>query len=225
MAEPRETATEFVTVTQNLVRWSVNESRIGNMEGEAYALVTPAGQVMIDPLPLTEPALAALQSRGPIAAILLTIQSHQRAAWRYAKDLNVPVYAPQGSQGLEGHWLEYQESEPLPGGLSAIALPGPAFSGHGFVWQSVEGRVLFCGDLLSSRPDGSLHLVPDRYMDSPALARASVRKLLGQTWAILCPGHGAPVHGHSSELLQALLQREAKPPVGRRLFPPAYGSR
>jgi len=208
MAEPKEKATRLLTVTSDVLRWSVRESRIGNLAGESYALDTKAGLILIDPLPLTAPALTRLEKRGPVAAILLTIQSHQRSSWRYAKRFDVLVYAPKGSKGLEGKWRPYAEGDALPGGVTAIALPGPAFSGHGLIWSSAEGRMVFSGDIVSAHRK-QLQLVPDEYMDSPKLARESVRKLIGQRLDWLCPGHGAPLQGNVKRALQAVLKRDA----------------
>ena len=69
--------------------------------------------------------------------------------------------------------------------------------------------MLFCGDLVSARGK-RLQLVPDDYMDSPKLARESLRKLPGQKWDWLCPGHGAPLRGNVKASLQAVLKRDAE---------------
>ena len=57
-------------------------------------MLSPEGKVLIDPLPLTDAALAEM---GKVAAICLTQGHHQRSAWHYRKLFGVPVYAPAGA--------------------------------------------------------------------------------------------------------------------------------
>ncbi len=166
--------------------------------------------VLIDPLPLEDAALERLTALGPVIAIALTIQSHQRASWRYGRHFGVDVYAPRGAQGLdEKPDVSYRPGAKLPGGLTAIALPGPAFSGHGLSWRSSAGRALFCGDLLA-HTGGRLAFVPDEYMDAPDLARESARRLLALDIDLLCPGHGAPLVGGVRRELASLLARDRR---------------
>jgi len=211
VAEPKEKATRLIPVVPDLVRWGVAEGRIGGARGEAYALRSPdGGQVLIDPLPLTDGALASLERRGRVLAVVLTIQSHQRSAWRYRRRYGVEVWAPVAAQGLdEKPDRKFKEGDALPGGLTAIHLPGPAFSGHGMLWRTPQGLVLFCGDLLV-RSGAKLAFVPDQYMDAPAQARESARRLLSLRLAVLCSGHGAPLKGDVRKAVQALLQRDAQ---------------
>jgi glyoxylase-like metal-dependent hydrolase (beta-lactamase superfamily II) len=209
MSEPRERARRLTPVVDGVIRWSVKESRIGGAAGESYAVRRGGQQVLIDPLPLTSLALDRLGDAAPVVAIVLTIQSHQRSAWRYARHFDVPVFAPRGAKGLdEKPARSYGAGGPLPLGLAAIALPGPALSGHGLFWRSPAGMVLFCSDLVT-RARGSLRFVPDEYMDAPAKARASVRALLRRSIDVLCPGHGPPLIGGVKAALRRLLADDA----------------
>jgi glyoxylase-like metal-dependent hydrolase (beta-lactamase superfamily II) len=188
----------------------VGQSRIGGSPGESYAVQTRGGTVLIDPLPLEDNALEKLTALGPVIAIALTIQSHQRASWRYRQQFGVKVYAPRGAQGLdEKPDVSYRAGARLPGGLTAIALPGPAFSGHGFFWRSSAGRALFCGDLLTNAR-GRLAFVSDEYMDAPDLARKSARRLLALKIDLLCPGHGSPLVGNVRRKIAALLAHDRR---------------
>ena len=210
VSEPKETARRILRVAPDIVRWSVRQSRIGGYPGESYAVQARGGTVLIDPLPLEDAALGKLTALGPVIAIALTIQSHQRASWRYRRQFGVEVYAPRGAQGLdEKPDVSYRASAKLPGGLCAIALPGPAFSGHGFFWRSSAGRALFCGDLLTCA-GGRLAFVSDEYMDAPDLARKSARRLLARKIDLLCPGHGAPLVGGVHREIAALFGRERR---------------
>jgi len=210
VSEPTERARRFTRVAPDIARWSVRQARIGGYPGESYAVQTRGGIVLIDPLPLEDAALKKLTALGPVIAIALTIQSHQRASWRYARLFVVKVYAPRGAQGLdEKPDVSYRAGAKLPGGLTAIALPGPAFSEHGFSWRSSAGRALFCGDLLS-HAGRRLAFVSDQYMDAPDLARKSARRLLDLKIDLLCPGHGAPLIGGVRREIAALLARDRR---------------
>jgi glyoxylase-like metal-dependent hydrolase (beta-lactamase superfamily II) len=210
MAEPKESASRLTPVVDGVIRWSVRESRIGDSAGESYAVRRREQQVLIDPLPLTAAALEKLGSAARVMAIVLTIQSHQRSAWRYARLFGVPVFAPRGAQGLDEKPARlYRVGDDLPLGLAPVALPGPAFSGHGFFWRSPEGSVLFCGDLITCSR-GSLRFVPDQYMDAPAKARASARALLRRKIDVLCAGHGPPLVGDVKRALQRLIAADAR---------------
>ena len=196
---------------EGIVRWSARESRIGGASGESYAIRKSTEQVLIDPLPLAPSALQRLEAGGRVSAIVLTIQSHQRAAWRYGKLFGVPVLAPEGSQGLDRTPDRfYRAGDELPLGLMPIALPGPAFSAHGLLWRSGidSALVLFCGDLVT-RSGGRLRLVPDQYMDAPGQARASLRGLQSRKIGVLCPGHGAPLLKNVQQALSRLVASEA----------------
>ncbi len=220
MAEPKEKAERILPVVPGVVRWGMVESRIGGTRGEAYAVAAPKGaQVLIDPLPLTDGGLASLERRGPVAAIVLTIQSHQRSAWRYRGKYGVGVWAPKGADRLdEKPDHSYAEGDALPGDLTALHLPGPAFSGHGVLWKASKGTVLFCGDLVVRGGTG-LKFVPDVYMDAPLQARESARRLLSLRIAVLCTGHGAPLKTNVRQALQELLRRDKK--ASEKKAPPA----
>jgi glyoxylase-like metal-dependent hydrolase (beta-lactamase superfamily II) len=159
--------------------------------------------VLVDPLPLAPRALASV---GRVTAIVLTIQSHQRSAWRYRRRFGVEVHAPSGAEGLEeepDRW--YEHGAELPGGLTALHAPGPCEASYALLAPRLDGGVLFAGDLVTRGDDGPLGLVPDRYQDAPRRTRASIRSLARLRFAILCPGHGAPVVEDAPRALRAAL--------------------
>jgi hypothetical protein len=78
MSEPTTFADRVETVVPGILHWTVQDDRI-DFRSEAYALSAPGGLVLVDPLPLSESALASL---GKVAAICLTAGGHQRSSWR-----------------------------------------------------------------------------------------------------------------------------------------------
>lgn len=207
MSEPSHPATRVSEVRPGLLHWTLHDDRI-DARSDAWALVEPEGTVLVDPLPLTDEALAAL---GRVEAIVLTIQSHQRSAWRYRKRFGAKVHAPEGAQGLEEEpdaW--YGDGASLPGRLRAIHAPGPCEASYALLRAGEDG-VLFLGDLVVRGARGAFSFVPDAYQDDPARTRESVRRLLGLPVAVLCPGHGAPaLKGGTAPLADALAGGEEK---------------
>ncbi len=211
MSEPKQRAARVTMIAPGLLHWTVHDDRIDN-RSEAYALSSRPGPstVLVDPLPLEDQAKLAL---GTVDAIVLTIQSHQRSSWIMASSYGVWVHAPRGAQGLEAKadaW--YADGAWLPGGLRAFHAPGPCDASYVLLAERTTGeRILFLGDILIRREDGPLEFVPSRYMDDPAMARESVRKLLALGPDILCPGHGAPVVGNGTEAIREALERDPGP--------------
>ncbi len=200
MSEPKTSAARTEEVLPGLLHWSVDDDRIG-FRSDAYALDSSAGLVLIDPLPLAEPALLAL---GRPVAICLTIQSHQRSTWRYRRRFRALVYAPLWAEGLEeepDHF--YRHGERLPGGLRAIHAPGPCEASYALLDEGTG--VLFLGDLLSGERASDLRFVPDAYQDAPRRTRASVRALLDEPFDAVCGGHAPPIpHGGRRAVRDAL---------------------
>ncbi len=205
MSEPREQATKLDRLPSGILHWSVHDDRI-DARSDAYAVPTPHGAVLVDPLPLAPKALADL---GDVSAICLTIQSHQRSAWRLRDQLQVPVHAPRGAEGLEAEpdvW--YEDGARLPGDLLAVHAPGPCEASYALLLDA-DGGTLFVGDLLiRSAQDGPLGFVPDEYQDAPERSRESVRRLLELCFEQVCPGHGAPISSRGRDALAGALGRD-----------------
>jgi len=205
MSEPTSFANQVNTVVPGIVHWTTQDDRIG-FRSDAYAVETPDGKVLIDPLPLSPEAVDSL---GKVAAICLTEGQHQRSAWRLRKRLGVPVHAPEGAHDLEGapdHW--YADGQELPGGLRAIDTPGFGTVHCALILErETGGPVLFSGDLVVREGEGAFGLIPDKYVDDPPAIRASVAKLLDLAPETLCPAHGAPAAVGGGESLQEALQR------------------
>lgn len=208
MSEPKTKADRIQLLNPWLYHWTVSDDRIDNFRSDAYAVLTDEGKVLIDPLPLADKALAEI---GKVAAICLTGGQHQRSAWRYRKAFGVPVYAPEGAVELEEEPDEwYRDGDSLPGGFKAIQTPG--LSSEFALLMETEGGsgALFCGDLLvREAADGPFRLLPDEYLDDPAAARESARRLAQLQVEILCPAHGAPCLSGCGQAIQEALEGEA----------------
>ncbi len=196
-------------VCDGLYRYSLHDDRI-DFQSDSYIIVQEGFAVLIDPLPVDP---AELTRHGPIQAIVLSASCHERAAWRYRQQLNVPVCAPARGVDFEetpDRW--YRADDRLPGGLIAVHAPGPTEAHYAF-HSDRGGGVVFCADLLTNAQGTGLAFVPGEYQDEPERTRESVRKLLGLDFAILCTNHGDPILTGAKEAIRDLLVREKR---GRR---------
>ena len=123
---------------------------------------------------------------------MLTARCHQRAAWRYRRELGAEVWLPvDASAADEEPDRRYGEGDTLPGGLVAVRTPGPEWPHYSFL-RSAEPGVLFCSDLIAHEGGGVLRFIPPEYHEDPAETRRSVERLLELPFSILCFDHGAP---------------------------------
>lgn len=201
MTEPEAVAPDAKEVVPGVWHWAVADERIGGYFSAAHALGTPAGVVLIDPLPL-EPG--ALERLGAVSAICLTTSSHQRSAWRYGREHGVEVWAPALARTFdEQPDRRYGDGDELPGGLRAVFTPGAGTSQHTLV--ATQPAVAFVPDLLVHGPGEPLALIPREYAHDVDEARRSVEALLDLDFGVLCMGHGVPIARDPKEAIRALL--------------------
>jgi glyoxylase-like metal-dependent hydrolase (beta-lactamase superfamily II) len=206
MAEPNAVAADAEEVVPGVWRWGVANERIGGAESTGHAVADDDGVVLLDPVRLAPGALAAL---GPVTAILLTAQCHQRSSWRYRRDLGAPVWAPEGTRPMEEEPDErYRAGDLLPGGVRAVHTPGPE-DVHFCFLRVRDPRVLFCSDLLTNYGGRGLDFVPLHYHDDPPQTRRTVEGLLDLDFDVLCLDHGSAITVDPKAEIRSLLARTA----------------
>ncbi|MBM3146820.1 MAG: MBL fold metallo-hydrolase [Actinobacteria bacterium] len=208
MSEPREVADAVELVAAGLYHWRIHNSSIGGHTSSSHALCAGEECVLIDPVRLADEALAGLLRP---TAVALTARCHQRAAWRYRRQFDIPVWLPEdATPGDEEPDQRYNEGDILPGGLWAIRTPGPEWAHYSFLLDAVGDRpaVLFCSDLVGVM-DGELGFIPPDYHEDPGATRASVERLLELRFEILCLDHGAPLTHDPKAALRRLLETPA----------------
>lgn len=98
---------------------------------------------------------------------------------------------------------------PIAGGLRVVHTPGHTPGSVCFLLQ--EHSLLFSGDTIFS--DGKVVSRSVPFPGSNAMRyKQSLERLAGMRFDILCGGHGAPLMGGASDMLQALLERNPQPP-------------
>ena len=146
MTEPREIAEQAEEIVDGLYHWQIHNANIGGAISSSHALVEGDACVLVDPVRLADDALAALPKPG---AIVLTARCHQRAAWRYRRELGAEVWLPVDAAAAdEEPDRRYAAGDTLPGGLVALRTPGPEWPHYSFL-RAAEPGVLFCSDLIA----------------------------------------------------------------------------
>ena len=88
------------------------------------AIRTPDGFVLIDPVRLEEQAIERMVGDDRVVAVLLTNGNHLRGSLYEKERFDVPIYAPNGAQGIIPVDRVVSDGELLFETLRVIPLPG-----------------------------------------------------------------------------------------------------
>ncbi len=191
---------------KDLFGWSrFDESR--NLDFHSVLWVRPEGNVVVDPLPLSEHDTAHLRSLGGVAWVVLTNSEHVRATRELVASFGAKVAGPRAeAEGFPlrcDRWLAHGES--LVPGLVALELYGSKTPGE--LALLLEETTLVTGDLVRAFLGGRLHLLPDAKLKDAGRARASVRGLLAAAPRLdaVLVGDGWPVFRGGRAVLEELV--------------------
>lgn len=193
---------------QDLFCWSAFDLE-RNVDFNSIAWIRPQGNILIDPLPLSNHDLAHLNSLGGAAWIVITNSDHIRATKEIAAHTGAKIAAPAAEKaGFPipcDVWLE--DGDELVPGLQVLTMNGSKTPGE--LALVLEETTLITGDLVRAHRAGTLMVLPDAKLTDRAAAVASVRRLaqlsqiqtvlVGDGWSVF--GNG---HRHLEELAAAL---------------------
>lgn len=189
---------------KDLFGWSeFNPER--NIDFHSVLWVREGGNVMIDPLPLSEHDHVHLQSLGGVEYIIITNSDHCRGAEQIAGDMGAKVFGPAEEESTFpltcDRWL-YDLDEVVPG-LIAYRLDGSKTPGE--LALLLEKETLITGDLIRCHVAGELCMLPEAKLIDYHKAVHSVKQMaaLPGIKAVLT-GDGWPVFNHGSEALHRL---------------------
>jgi hypothetical protein len=190
----------------DLFSWSVfNEER--NIDFHSVLWVREGGNVLIDPLPLSEHDRRHLQTLGGAKFIIVTNSDHCRDTERIAASTGAIVYGPAGEKNAFPiacqQWLHDQD-EIVPG-LIAYQLNGSKTPGE--LALLLERNTLITGDLIRCHQGGELCLLPEAKLSDINKAIQSVKRIADfpDIKAVL-PGDGWPLFAHGNEALYRLVR-------------------
>jgi glyoxylase-like metal-dependent hydrolase (beta-lactamase superfamily II) len=192
---------------EDLYCWSVFDAD-RNVDFHSIAWIRPAGNVLIDPLPLSDHDWAHLQSLGGAEWIVITNSDHLRASAEIAEKTGAKIAAPIGEKDTfplpVQRWLA--DGDEIVPGLKAIELHGSKTPGE--LALLLQTTTLITGDLVRAHQAGSLMLLPDGKLSDRLQAINSVRRLaeLNQVEAVLV-GDGWSIFHHGQLRLQELVTK------------------
>ena len=192
---------EYSNVRPGLFHWQGYEADV-KCDCSSTAIVTGAGLIFIDPIPLADEALKNLvaDSISAPGAVLLTSGNHQRESLALARRFGVPIFAPDNA-GDDIIVDQRFRSGDSVAGMESIALPG---FGPGETAFFHEGVLIFGDALINLEPEG-LRLLPEKYREEKKQSHHSLRGLKSIHPHVLLFAHGCPVVQSAEERLLATL--------------------
>ncbi|MGM3304840.1 MBL fold metallo-hydrolase [Anabaena sp. WFMT] len=189
----------------DLYSWSCfNPAR--NIDFNGFAWIRPEGNILIDPVALSNHDWNHLESLGGVSWIVLTNSDHLRSAKEIANQTYAKIAAPKAEKEdfsiLCDRWLA--DGEELVPGLKVIEIQGSKTPGE--LALLLEETTLITGDLVRSHKAGTLTILPDEKLINREQAVASVRRLaaLEKVDAVLV-GDGWSIFRDGKERLQELV--------------------
>ena len=193
---------------KDLFGWSeFNQDR--NLDFHSVLWVRESGNVLIDPLPLSEHDRMHLQALGGASIIVITNSDHCRDAENIAAQTGAKIAGPSGEREnfpiVCDRWIA--DNEEIIPGLIAVQLEGSKTPGE--LALLLDNSTLITGDLIRSHLAGELCLLPDAKLTDRDLALQSVTRLasLAAIDTVLT-GDGWPVFNNGRAALKRLLERE-----------------
>ncbi|WP_413175433.1 MBL fold metallo-hydrolase [Anabaena azotica] len=181
----------------DLYSWSCfNPAR--NIDFNGFAWIRPGGNILIDPVALSNHDWNHLKSLGGVVWIVLTNSDHLRSAKEIASQTYAKIAGPAGEKDyfpiLCDRWLN--DGEELVPGLKVVELQGSKTPGE--LALLLEETTLITGDLVRSHSAGSLTILPDEKLMNRDQAVASVQRLaslekvetvlVGDGWSVFRDG-------------------------------------
>ncbi len=182
----------------DLFCWSLfNEER--DLDFHSYLWVRAGGNVVVDPLPLSEHDRTHLAQLGSVQWIVVTNSDHVRAAPELARATGAKLAGPRAERDSFplacDRWLA--DGDEVVHGLSVFELGGSKTPGELALF--LQPDTLICGDLIRSHRGGWLTLLPEPKLRDRAAACASISRLVrlpaieavlvGDGWPVFRDGH------------------------------------
>jgi hypothetical protein len=174
---------------------------------------SPAGGVLIDPMPLDEAQLAELRELGGAVWILVTNREHLRAAPALREALGARLLAPAEERerlGEDARHVDgwFSSTADLPAELAACIDVIPLHGGKSPMEPAFYLRplqALYFADLVRSHASGALRLLPDEKIRDRSEVLVSLREVADLPVEAVLLGDGDGLYRGAEEALQELL--------------------
>ena len=195
---------------ENFYSWSVfSEQRQIDFSGHLW--VRDEGNVLIDPVAISDSDLAQLMELGGAALIVATNRDHARMSVFFKEQTGAEVVAHEEDAASFSFAIDRRvvDEEQIVPGMEVVHLRYGKSPGEiALVWPDL--RTAFLSDLVWGGPSGSLSFLPDDVLADAPRAALELRKLLAypQIETILV-GDGDSIFGNGRErLLECLVARD-----------------
>jgi len=189
---------------KDLFGWTkFNEER--NIDFHSVLGVREDGNILIDPLPMSEHDHSHLQRLGGVNIIVITNSDHCRDAEHIAHSTGAVIYGPAAEEEYFpiscNRWIG--DNEEIVPGLISYQLEGSKT--HGELALLLEHSTLITGDLIRCHMGGELCLLPDAKLLDKNQAIQSVKRIAALPGIkTVLSGDGWPLFNHGSEALHQL---------------------
>ncbi len=197
-------------LVENFFSWSVfSEARQIDFNGHLW--VREEGNVVIDPVAISDADLTQLEELGGASLIVVTNRDHARMTERFREETGAQVVAHKEDAGSFPFPVDrgVAEGEEIVPGMEVVHLRyGKSPGEFALVWPSLGAA--FVSDLVWGGPAGAFSFLPDDKLADPPRAALELRKLLAypQVTTILV-GDGHSIFGNAREkLLECLAARD-----------------
>ena len=190
---------------KDLFGWSeFNQER--NLDFHSVLWVRESGNILIDPLPLSDHDQEHLQTLGGASIIVITNSDHCRDTENIAAQTGAKIFGPSGEKEnfpiVCDRWIA--DNECCVPGLIAFQLEGSKTPGE--LALLLENNTLITGDLIRSHVAGELCMLPNAKLTDHDLALQSVARLASlPAIDTVLTGDGWPIFKNGSAALKRLL--------------------
>ena len=192
---------------KDLFSWSVfNEER--NIDFHGTLWVRETGNILIDPMPMSEHDRNHLEKLGGAAHLLITNSDHVRDSQNLVESTGARCWGPVAEKGSFpvscDEWLG-EGDQPLPG-LRVFAMEGSKTPGE--LAFLLENTTLITGDLIRAHEGGRLCMLPEAKLQDRHAAITSVKRMASlKDIETVLPGDGWPVFSKGAEALKQITDR------------------
>ncbi len=202
-------AEEFHQIGPHLFLWHAYDPK-AKAELFSTAVISDAGTLVVDPIPLAEPALVELLQKAPIRGIVLTNANHWRASAGLASRLSVPVFAHEDArpEGAMSPFESVTQGTRILNTLDVIVIEGAAPAEIALHMAANDGSLIIGDALINFEPYGFTFL-PAKYCSNPKQMRRSLGQLLDYPAERILFAHGPPILSQAHARLQQLLRGDS----------------
>ncbi len=190
----------------DLFGWSeFNQER--NLDFHSVCWVRDQGNVLIDPLALSEHDQLHLEKLGGVSIIVITNSDHCRDAENIVVQSGAKIFGPAAEQDNFpiscDEWVS--DDEEIVPGLQVYQLEGSKTAGE--LALVLQGNTLIAGDLIRSHVAGELCLLPSAKLTDVSLAKQSVARIANLAiFDTVLTGDGWPIFKNASSALEQLVE-------------------